>query len=126
MRRRHNAQRQLSRRRQRRTPRRHKKRGDYYEPMVIDTSAAARGIQKQLYGALFAAAVTGICALCVVIFPMTKFTVMVLVSLGVGSLSASIAMLMSARREELVHQLASDLHNQPQLEYEPEATDGTI
>lgn len=122
-------QHQSIRRRPRRQSRRQKKRGAIYSPIVTDVDAATRGVRHRLYGASFAALMTFICILSCVFLPMTTFTMFVLVSFAMGTLSTSIAMLLSARREELVHQLASDLHEQILLEYEGDvgnATDGTI
>lgn len=118
-RRQHNIQRQHIRRRPRRPARRSGEVSVHYEPIALDRGAATRGVRNRLYGAIFAAVLVWICAACLVVLPLSTFSALVLSGFGVGALSAVIAMLLSARREELMHQLASDLHHMPQLEHEP-------
>lgn len=124
-RRQHNIQRQHIRRRPRRPARRSGEVSLHYEPIELDCGAATRGVRNRLFGAMFAAALVWVCAACIVMLPLSTFSALVLSGFGLGSLSAAVAMLLSARREELMHQLASDLHELPLLEHDPSWNDGS-
>ena len=125
-RRQHHNQRQHIRRRPRRPPRRSGEVSLHYEPIDLDRGAASRGVRVRLYGGMVAAAMVWICAACIVILPMSTFSVIVLSTFGLGALSAAVAMLLSARREEVMHKLASDLHHMPQIEHDPSVRDGSL
>ncbi len=73
----------------------------------------------RLFGALVALSLTTLCILTGFLATPAGLAVAVLLSIGLGALSAAVALLLSARREEIVHQLASDL-NRPALPHDPE------
>lgn len=125
-RRQHSIQRQHIRRRTRRPARRSGEVSLQYEPIDLDQKAATRGVRNRLLGAIFAASLVWVCAACIVLLPLSTFSALVLSGFGLGALSAVVAMLLSARREELMHQLASDLHHMPQLEHDSSWTDGSV
>ena len=118
-----------------------------YVPIEVDPGAAQRGIRARLGGAMCSGALTVMCAWLIVAWQGDKFAMAALGAIGFGALLATISMSLSARREEIVHQLAHDLHRQPRgllpvepgfpppnttsrpqraLHHTPGATDGTI
>lgn len=83
----------------------------------------------RLYGAIATLMVTTLCLGLLLWGAQRGLAQAALVMLGAGSLSMATAMLLSARREEQVHQLASDLHNDQALlthEAQEAAYDGTV
>lgn len=82
----------------------------------------------RLYGAIATLLVTMLCFVLLLWGGQGGIAQAALVMLGAGSLSMAVAMLLSARREEQVHQLASDLHEQALLTHEAQeaAYDGTV
>lgn len=107
------AQRSALRARARRNRRRDTPRGAHYEPLRVDAKAAERGVRTRLLGGVLAGALTFACALAVIFMAPDKFTFLALTALAVSGLLVAISLIMSARREELVHQLASDLQEDP-------------
>ncbi len=93
----------------RRRRRRDTCRGGYYEPIRVDAKAAERGVRARLAGAAAAGALTFISVIGMLVFDPAKFTLLALISCTVGGLIIAISLILSARREELVHQLATDL-----------------
>lgn len=80
-----------------------------YFPMEVDASSASRGIRTRLLGAMASAAVTVVCFLVVFLAPELTLGAIFPISVALGSLGLSIALTMSARREEIVHQVAGEL-----------------
>lgn len=97
-----------ARRRRRRTHRRDCKRGGTYYPMKVDPRSAQRGIRTRLLGAIFAAAITLICVLYAMLSSMGTFGSTFALTMGLCSFGAAVGLLLSARHEEEVHQLAAD------------------
>lgn len=132
-RRRRSRRRSPLRQRARRVHRRDTERGTYYEPIRVDARAVERGIQRRLGAALLIGAMIFAGAVGVILFDPPLFTLVILSGFGVGGLSALISLVLSARREELVHQLASEdapallpAAERPRLPTEQVATDGSI
>ncbi|MEM1348245.1 MAG: hypothetical protein AAGI01_06815 [Myxococcota bacterium] len=109
-------------RRTRRTHRRDIKRGASYTPIVVPPGAVKRGVQLRLLGAAVGALVTLLCLGSIIGLDLPQFTMMALASLGAGSVASTVAMALSARREEHIHQLASDLMRPIGLLEHPNAT----
>jgi len=107
------AQRSALRARARRTRRRDTPRGYHYEPLRVDAKAAERGVHVRLLGAIVAGAVTFASAFAVLAMSPDKFTFLALTALAVSGLLVTVSLILSARREELVHQLANDLQGEP-------------
>jgi hypothetical protein len=109
-----------ARRRKRRAHRRDQPPSRFYEPMLVDPQAAARGVQSRLFAALLAVLMTlgsivwGLSASAAAMSATFAFIV------GSVSLGAAIALLMSARREEEVHELATELQEAGGLIDEPD------
>lgn len=102
--------------------------GRYYEPITVDKGAARRGVALRLYSAVAALVVVMACVSLLLLTSPEGFALAALVFFGLGALSMAVAMLLSARREELVHQLAHDMHHQMLLTHERHeaAKDGTL
>jgi hypothetical protein len=83
--------------------------------MVVDSRSANRGIRSRLLGAISAAIVTLICLLSIFLSPITLGSTFAL-TVAIGSLGLSIALIMSARREEIVHQVAGELTREGEQE----------
>ena len=86
-----------------------------YEPILVDADAASRGVRSRLYVASAAAALTLACLLGMALGGQGTFAMIALGSMAFGGLLATLTLVLSARREEVVHQLASDLDRQPPL-----------
>lgn len=78
--------------------------------MKVDSRAASRGIRTRLAGAIGSAVLTVICLLSIVFAPEITLGSVLPLAVGLGSLGLSIALTMSARREEIVHQVAGQLN----------------
>ena len=98
-----------ARRRRRRAHRRDRQASRSYYPMKVDAKSANRGIQARLLGAMASALVTVICLLSLLIVPELTLGSTFAITMGLGSLGLSISLTMSARREEIVHQVAGRL-----------------
>ena len=97
-------------RRRRRIPRRDRQTSRYYFPMKVDSRAANRGIQTRLLGAMGSALLTVVCLLSIFLASEITLGSTFPLAVGLGSLGLSIALTMSARREEIVHQVAGELN----------------
>lgn len=115
-----------ARRRARRTHRRDIPRGSYYEPIELDAAAARRGVNARLLAAVATLTATSCLILLALLAPGSRFVVTMLMSMAVGTLGAGVSLLLSARREEEVHRLASELQEMPQLPPGEVGADGTI
>lgn len=105
------------RRRRRRARRRsHGDDAEYY-PMVVDGNEAHRGVRSRLLGAVAAAVVTAICLVAIVAAPHWSAATAVAMTLAMGSFGVSMSLAVSARDEELVHEMAgrlsADLGDEP-------------
>lgn len=100
---------QPGRRRRRRLHRRDRDASRDYYPMKVDANSASRGIRTRLVGAMASAMVTVICFLSIVFAPEITLGSIFPFTVAVGSLGLSVALTMSARREEIVHQVAGQL-----------------
>lgn len=102
--------------------------------MHVDARAAERGVNARLVAGVASALIALACLATVVLLDPTTFTLFGLICFGLSSAGAAIALVMSARREELVHQLACDLLSErSMLTCEPSAdpanphhTDGSL
>ncbi len=77
--------------------------------MVVDSQAALRGVRARLIGAVAAASVTLVCLLYAVLSSLSSFGVTFALTVGLCSFGAAVALLLSARHEEEVHELATEL-----------------
>lgn len=78
-----------------------------YRPMIVASDTALRGVQSRLLGGVLTALLTLCCIAFVLTSPGITMAVTFAFTIGTYSLAASIALLMSARQEEIVHQLSS-------------------
>lgn len=114
-----------ARRRQRRVPRREERTPASYVPVQLAPDAAARGVQARLSGAMFAGMITAACMFSLLVLAPARYTALALIITAIGSFTGSVALILSARREELVHQLASDLLREDRLLEPPTPGDPT-
>ena len=99
-----------ARRRRRRAQRRqHPVDADYY-PMEVDGGEASRGVQARLLGAVGAASLTAICLIAVVTAPAFTMATVFALTVAIGSLGLSVSLAVSARDEEIVHEMAGRLN----------------
>ncbi|MBA2660976.1 MAG: hypothetical protein H0U74_01670 [Bradymonadaceae bacterium] len=98
-----------SRRKKRRSHRRDMPASRHYLPMVVGSDTALRGVQSRLAGGVVAALITLACIVFALTASAASMSITLAFSIGTCSLVAAVALLMSARREELVHQLATEL-----------------
>ncbi len=98
-----------ARRRRRRAHRRDRPASQIYFPMKVDAKSASRGIQARLLGAMVSAVVTVICFVSLLVAPEITIGSTFAITVGLGSLGLSVSLTMSARREEIVHQMAGRL-----------------
>ena len=98
-----------ARRRRRRYHRRDRSPSRDYLPMEVDARSAHRGIQARLFGAMVSAVITVICFMSLLLAPELTLGSTLAIGFGIGSLGLSVALTMSARREEIVHQIAGEL-----------------
>jgi len=122
------------RRRARRAHRRETRRSGYYEPIHVDSRAAERGVNVRLVAGGASAFIALACLASAALLDPTKFTLLGLICFGLSFAGAAISLVMSARREEIVHQLASDLSSDQLLltrdagadPANPHCTDGSV
>lgn len=98
-----------SRRRRRRAHRRDRNSSHEYHPILVDAQEANRGIRTRLLGAMASALVTVVCLLSIFLAPQFTLASTFALSVAVGSFGLSMALSMSARREEIFHQIAGQL-----------------
>ena len=98
-----------ARRRRRRTHRRDRPSSTDYHPIVVDSQEANRGIRSRLLGGMAAASVTVLCLLSIFLAPEFTLASTFALTVAVGSFGLSMALTMSARREEIFHQIAGQL-----------------
>jgi len=84
--------------------------------MPVNAKMARRGVSSRLWLATAAVAVTFGCVVAVVVGAQTQFGVAALLGVAFCAFNAAVALLMSARREESVHRLATELSDRPLLE----------
>ncbi len=101
-----------ARRRRRRAHRRDRDSSREYHPMKVDAQSASRGIRSRLLGAMLSAMITVICLLSIVLAPELTLGSTFAITVGIASLGLSMALTMSARREEIVHQVAGRLNEE--------------
>ena len=101
-----------ARRRRRRAHRRDRNSSRDYHPMKVDSRSANRGIQSRLLGAMLSAMITVVCLLSIVLAPEITLGSTFAITVGIASLGLSMALTMSARREEIVHQVAGRLNQE--------------
>lgn len=99
----------VGKRRRRRRRRRDVRRGGDYLPVRVDPSTAARGVRSRLRGAVAALTVTAVCAATLVLSPLSTFAAIFALTMGVSSFAAAVGLVLSARREEEVHEFALQL-----------------
>ena len=81
--------------------------------MRVDPQSALRGVRTRLVGAVAAASITLICVLYAMLSSLSSFGSTFALTVGVCAFGAAVALLMSARHEEEVHEMAAgfdDLH----------------
>lgn len=105
-------------RRRRRSHRRDVERSREYTPVPIQPGMARDGVRSRLWSACIAVGVTFICIVGLVLWPQTSFATAALFSVGFCAFNAAIALILSARREESVHELAHEFQTHRSL---PEA-----
>ncbi len=120
-----------ARRRRRTIRRRDFARSKEYAPFEVDARCANRGVQARLLGGILGALLFLGCLLSVVLSPAITLGSVFAISVGISSLGLSMALIMSARREEIVHQVASelvqDMERRKRLEAEELSTqDGSL
>jgi hypothetical protein len=84
--------------------------------MPVNNSMARRAVRDRLWLGVVAVGFAAFCGLLVIAGAQTSFGTAALSAFGFTSLSFAIASLLSARREESVHRLASELDQKPLLE----------
>ncbi len=97
----------------RRTRRRDRTASSQYRPCVVSSDSAMRGVQSRLFGGVLTALLTLGCIAFVLTASSITMGVTFAFTIGTYSLAASIALLMSARQEELIHQprqITTDQH----------------
>jgi hypothetical protein len=77
--------------------------------MKVEPDAASRGVRTRLIGALVALGVTLACIVSIVSAPLSTFSATFAFTMGLSSFGAAIGLVMSARHEEEIHQLAARL-----------------
>lgn len=77
--------------------------------MEVEADSASKGIQTRLLGAIASALVTLLCVFSIVFAPEITLGAVFPLTMAIGSLGLSIALIMSARREEIVHEAAGRL-----------------
>ena len=103
-----------------------------YAPLVVDPRSARQGVSARLWGALLSLSLTALCAVALLTIVEAHLVMLAVMITAAGSLSLAVAMLLSARREEQVHQLAHQLLQDSQalspalLEGEDAMTDGSV
>jgi hypothetical protein len=99
-----------------------------FSPISIDAGAAQRGVHTRLLAAMAAATLACACAALAIFSDVDIFSLLAAATTGLASSAAAVSLILSARREELVHRLAHDLnHPQPLLEHHPDQhTDGSV
>jgi len=102
-----------ARRKRRRVHRRDFPASSSYVPQPVDPHLATRGVQSRLLGAAGLAALTVACVLAVIFAPGFSYDTAFLLAMGTGSLGLAIALIMGARREEIVHGIAHQLNELP-------------
>lgn len=80
-----------------------------YTPIHVPRDAAARGVRARLYVAAIAGALTLLCLLQIVLGRPETYAFIALATMGSSGLLATVTLVLSARREEEVHQLASEM-----------------
>lgn len=84
--------------------------------MRVDPQSALRGVRSRLVGAVAAASTTLICLLYAMLSSLSSFGSTFALTVGVCSFGAAVALLMSARHEEEVHEMAAGFDDQRRLE----------
>ena len=95
--------------------------------MEFDPHSASRGVRSRLVGAIAGLAVTLLCILIGFVFPLSTFATTFAFTLGFSSFGAAVALLMSARQEEEMHEIGAQL-DAPEVDALPEedGTDGNL
>jgi hypothetical protein len=75
--------------------------------MVVDSQSALRGVRSRLIGAVAAAATTLVCLLYAMLTSLNSFGSTFALTVAMCSFGAAVALLLSARHEEEVHELAA-------------------
>lgn len=97
------------------------------EPKSVDESSASRGVRKRLGGAVLALVITVLCISVAVATSMATFSGLFALTLGASSLGAAVALIMSARNEEIVHDAAGRLdESDDELLIDSDGTDGWV
>jgi hypothetical protein len=75
--------------------------------MRVDPESAQRGVRARLMGAVGAASTTLVCIVYAMLASVGSFGATFALAIGVCSFGAAVALLLSARHEEEVHELAA-------------------
>ena len=97
-----------ARRRRRRHHRRHTKRGGTYYPFEYDINIAQNGVRNRLGLGVVAISFAMGCLIGMSVPMLSHFAIVAFATFGFCSLCAGFALIASARREESVHQIASE------------------
>jgi hypothetical protein len=114
-----------ARRRRRRRRRREIERSQEYQPLDVDPGSASRGVRSRLITAVGGLVVTMACLLTAWASAFSTFSATFALTIAASTFGASIALVMSARREEVVHQLANKLDRETG-ELESDAGEGLL
>lgn len=106
-----------ARRRRRRSRRRDIERGGSYNPIEVSSDAASSGVRFRLVGAVFAVLVTVLSVIAGITAPHSFGAILGIIT-GLCSFGAAVGLLMSARHEEEVHELAAAFDEHALLEDE--------
>jgi hypothetical protein len=74
--------------------------------MVVDSQSALRGVRSRLIGAVAAASITLACLLYAMLSTLNSFGSTFALTVAMCSFGAAVALLLSARQEEEVHEMA--------------------
>lgn len=91
--------------------------------METDPGAAQRGVRTRLWTAAGTLGVTAVCFAIVVATSLSTFGAIFALTSGLATLGASIGLLMSARHEEQVHEVAAELDGETEAPLLPETGD---
>lgn len=95
--------------RRRRAHRRDRSSSQEYHPIIVDREEANRGVRSRLLGAMLAASITVLSMITIFLAPVFTLGSAFALSVAIGSFGLSMALTMSARREEIFHQVAGRL-----------------
>ena len=115
-----------ARRRRRRSHRRDVERGGSYDPIEVDPGVALHGVRSRLLGAAGSAALTVACVAFGLLLSLGSFAGTFALTTACCSLGAAMGLLLSARHEERVHQLAATFEESNTALEPDDGSDGDV